>query len=52
MSKVELPLEVVNKVLAFMAAQPYSQVVELIDELRNTSKVLPENTEEESKEES
>lgn len=55
MSNAVLPVEVVNKVLSFMANQPYSQVAELIDEIKSSAQIVPDEValnEDEKKEES
>jgi len=38
--KVVLPLDTLNKVLQFVAAQPYSQVAELVKELQENAQVV------------
>ena len=41
---VVLPLETLNKVLQFVAAQPYSQVAELVQELQQNAQVVEGDT--------
>ena len=40
--KVTLPLETLNKLLQYMANQPYGNVAELIQEVQNDAQVVEE----------
>ena len=40
--KVTLPLETINKVLQFLASQPYGTVAELISEVQKDAQVVEE----------
>ena len=51
MREVVVHLEVLNKILGYLAERPYKEVVDLVEQLKTSVKELPKNEQKETAQE-